>query len=58
MARFAKKIGALPSRYQFDLFISHVTINVPYDVNVITVMKRGKFQIFYIDNEISILIVI
>ena len=42
MAKFAKKLGTLPQRYQFDLSIKDVFIRVPYEVKVIVLFKRGN----------------
>jgi hypothetical protein len=42
MARFAKKIGTLPARYMFEMTLHSVELNVPYDVEVGVVLKRGK----------------
>jgi hypothetical protein len=42
MAKFAKKLGTVPQRYQFDISIFDVFIRVPYEVNVIAVFSRGK----------------
>ena len=41
MAKFAKKLGTLPQRYQFDLTLFECCLRVPYEVNVIGVWKRG-----------------
>jgi hypothetical protein len=42
MARFVKKLGTVPMRYQFDVTIFQVTVNVPYTVNTIIALKRGN----------------
>lgn len=44
MARFMKKVGTQPLRYQFDLAIDKVELNVPYEVKLIIIMKRGKLS--------------
>ena len=42
MSRFAKKLGAQQMRYQFDVILHQVCMNIPYEVVVQVVWKKGK----------------
>ena len=42
MARFVKKLGQQQLRYQFDLTIHEVCMQVPYEVSVSVVWKKDN----------------
>ena len=44
MARFVKQANNISMRYQFDLEIEWVEVNIEMEVQVIVIWKRGKFR--------------
>ena len=45
MAKFLSKIGALTSRFLFEVQVHSVTIKVPYKVDLGVVFKRGPRRV-------------
>ena len=42
MARFVKKAQTLPMKYMFEMTVHEISLHVPYEVQVIVVLKRGS----------------
>jgi len=42
MARFVKNAQTQPLKYMFEMTVHSVELHVPYDVQVILVLKRGS----------------
>ena len=42
MARFLKQTQNLPMKYMFEVTMHKVELHVPYEVQVIVVLKRGS----------------
>ena len=42
MARFVKNAQTQPMKYMFELALHKIELHVPYEVQVVVVLKRGS----------------